>query len=69
MTFSNTSSHCAATQVVEFVQVNLEDTVECDIVFLSGNYLVPGDVRLLESQNLQIGSAFLSLSISHGTTF
>ena len=68
-TSCNTSGHCAAIQVGEFVQVNLEDTVECDIVFLSGNYLVPGDVRLLESQNLHIGSAFISLSISYDFTF
>ena len=35
--------------------MNLEDTVEGDIVYLSGNQLVPGDVYLLESENLQIG--------------
>lgn len=49
------SGHCTASEDGVRVQVNLEDTVEGDIVFLSGNYLVPGDVRLLESQNLHVG--------------
>lgn len=37
------------------MQVNIQDVVPGEIVLLSQNDLVPGDVRIVEADHLKIG--------------